>query len=279
MPMSAVLRSLFGSGEMLVMPDAYDPISARVIEKAGFRAIQCSGGSIAIASCIRSETELTIEANLEATRRIAAAVKVPVMADGEDGYGDAAATGMTVGRFIEAGAAGINIEDAIPSTTKECRLISESCMTDKILSAREAADRAGDKDFIINARTDALRACSTREDGLREAIRRANRYLEAGADLAFVCYAATIDEVNTLVKEISGPVSIAAGLPYNFREFTIDDLKRCGVRRVSLPMLAILSSTEALLKSVSMANEPDGLAKAFDQGRCASSEDLESLLS
>lgn len=279
MKKSTVLRELLASKETLVMPDAYDPISARVIEQAGFQAVQCSGGSISIAGCLESETALTLEGNLDCTRRIAGAVQVPVMADGEDGYGDAVSTGTTVERFISAGAAGINIEDAVPTRSKQISLVDVSSMTAKIVSAREAANRAGDPDFIINARTDALRGFASREDGLQEAIMRANCYLEAGADLAFICYAATLDEVKALTGGIRGGVSIAAGLPYNIGAFTIADLAGCGVARVSIPMLAILASVKALMTSIASLKDPDGFARVADGGLCASMSDIAELLS
>lgn len=278
MKKSTVLRELLARKGTLVMPDAYDPISARVIERAGFPAVQCSGGSIAIAACLESETALTLEDNLDYTRRVVDAVNVPVMADGEDGYGDAACMGVNVGRFIDAGVAGMNIEDAVPGESKQRTLVDTDSMVAKIVSAREAANRAGDPDFIINARTDALRAFDNREDGLCEAITRANRYLEAGADLAFVCYTATLDEVKSLARGIHGGISIAAGLPYNIKAFTIGDLARCGVARVSIPMLAILSSVKALMASIELLECPYGLARIADGGLCATMSDVSGLL-
>src|SRR5512137_144037 len=85
---SKILKEFLTAKETLVMPDAYDPISARIIEQAGFEAVQCSGYSFAISSCYAKETDVSFEENVERTRRIADAVDVPVMADGEDGFGD-----------------------------------------------------------------------------------------------------------------------------------------------------------------------------------------------
>lgn len=278
MDKSAILRGLLNTGETLVMPDAYDPISARIIEHAGFKAVQCSGGSIAIAACHKSEADVSLAENVEAIRRIAEAVDVPVMADGEDGYGGPEAVADAVRRFIRAGAAGINIEDLIPARDRTCATIDAALMVDKITAAREAAASEGAPDTIINARTDALRAFGDRADGLREAVRRANLYLQAGGDLAFICYAATLDEVRTLAKEVDGPISIAAGLPYNIQAFTIDDLRECGVARVSLPMTAILSSIQALSKAISLIGQPDGFQRMENEGLCCSMGDVSSLL-
>lgn len=275
---SSELRELLSAGETLVMPDAYDPISALIIERAGFKAVQCSGGSISIAVRLQAEADLSLEENLEATRRITCSVSVPVMADGEDGYGDPNTVADTVRKFIGAGVAGINIEDQILSRGRECSIVDADLMVEKIKSARRAAIAEENPDLIINARTDALRAYEHRTDGLREAIKRANMYLDAGADLAFVCYAATLDEVKTLAKEIRGPISIAAGMPYNINEFTIDDLKQLGVARVSLPILAILSAVRALSTSISLISEPDGFARIVDDEICCNPGELSALL-
>jgi 2-methylisocitrate lyase-like PEP mutase family enzyme len=107
------LRQLLKSGGTLVMPDAYDPLSARIIEKLGFKAVQCSGYSFALAACWSSEAELGRERNLAVTSAIVNAVNVPVMADGEDGFGDVAVVPSTIRAFVKAGAAGVNIEDQV----------------------------------------------------------------------------------------------------------------------------------------------------------------------
>lgn len=273
---SAQLKNMLTSGETLVMPDAYDPISARIIERAGFKAVQCSGYSMSIAACYQSEADLSIDENIETTRRIAKSVGIPVMADGEDGYGGPEEIKDTIRGFIEAGAAGINIEDLIPSRNWECRIVDVSLMLEKLTAARESS--AVVPDFIINARTDALKAFDTREEGLKEAVKRANLYIEAGADLAFICYTATLYEVKTLVCEIRGPISIAAGQPYNIGEFTVDDLRREGVRRVSLPTLAIMASIQGMSSSISLIDQPNGFCRIVEEGLLFSRAGLTDLL-
>ena len=123
-------------------------------------------------------------------------------------------------------------------------------MVEKIRAAREAARQEGHPDLIINGRTDALSVAADRNAGLNESIARANLYLDAGADLAFVTGVATIAEVKTLVQGIHGPVSIAAGLPNNINTMSIADLRACGVRRVSLPVIAIFSAIQALTRTL-----------------------------
>lgn len=96
MNMCSQLKKLLNSGTTLVMPDAYDPISARIIEKSGFLAVQCSGGSYSISACYKSEADIMYQDNLQQTQKIVQAVKIPVMADGEDGSDDAKAMDKTI---------------------------------------------------------------------------------------------------------------------------------------------------------------------------------------
>ncbi|MFH0879657.1 MAG: isocitrate lyase/phosphoenolpyruvate mutase family protein [Lentisphaerota bacterium] len=248
---SLKIRELIKRGETLVMPDAYDPISARIIQSCGFKAVQCSGCSIAVANCLGHEAELDRALNLSVTRAIVAAVDVPVMADGEDGYGGADQIGDTIAAFVDTGVAGINIEDQVIGATGGVAVVEQAVMVEKLQSARQAARSAGNPDLLINARTDALLAGRDRASGLEEAIRRGNAYLTAGADLVFITYIATLDEVRQAVRGVDGPVSIAAGQPYNIKEFSIEDLRRQGVARISLPTLAILSSVQALRTALS----------------------------
>ena len=147
----------------------------------------------------------------------------------------------------------------------------------KIRTAKKAATTAGNPDLVINGRTDALRSCGSKEEGLREAIRRGNLYLEAGADLVFVTGVSTLEEVGVLVKEIKGPVSIAAGLANNLKAFSISDLKSLGVARVSLPSIAISVSIKALLQAMEALKS--GVFRGLAQeGRLCSPQDIGRLL-
>ena len=110
---SRCLRELILAKETLVMPDAFDPISARIIESLGFKAIQCSGFSMAVAAVLPTEADLGVESNLKMSRAIVNAVKVPVMADGEDGFGGPEVITDTIRSYVDAGLAGINLEDQV----------------------------------------------------------------------------------------------------------------------------------------------------------------------
>ena len=272
-----ILKNLLNSPETLVMPDAYDPISAKLIENTGFNAVQCSGYSFSIAAGYNNEIDVTLDENLEWTRRIVESVDVPVMADAEDGYGGPEVVMETVKKFMQTGVAGLNIEDQVPSRKNGVSVVDADLMTEKIRVAKETAENEAKPDFIINGRTDALRSTEDRYEGLEIAIDRANQYVEAGADLTFITYVATLDEVKKIKKEVKGPVTIAAGQPYNINEFTINDLKTCNVERVSLPTLLIFTS----LYGINLALENlkrDSLSEMFEEKLVYPSEGLNKLL-
>lgn len=251
---SAVLRELLTAGETLVMPDAYDPVSARIIQQLGFKAVQCSGFSMGLAACCFSEAQFGRDCNLAVTRAICEAVEVPVMADAEDGFGDASAISETVRLYVEAGVAGMNIEDQVlDGAPGPKRLVPLDEAVAKIAAARQAA-----LELVINARTDALTVAPEAGGGMAEAIRRGNLFLEAGGDLAFVTGVTTLEEVRTLVAEIQGPVSIAAGMPNNIGSLSIRDLRECGVGRVSLPSLAIFAGLKAMWDVLQQVRNEDG---------------------
>jgi len=278
MSKSALLRELLASPGTLVMPDAYDPLSARIIESLGFKAVQCSGYSFALAACCPSEAAFGFERNLALTKSIVEAVQVPVMADGEDAFGDPLVVAETVRAFARAGVAGINIEDQVLGQPAPKRIIDRGLMVEKIRAARGAAWQEGHRDLVINGRTDALSAATDRNAGLDESIVRANLYLDAGADLAFVTGVTTIAEVRAMVEGIRGPVSVAAGLPNNINMMSIADLRACGVRRVSLPVVAVFSAIQAISRTLVALRDSQDFTVILQEKLLCSPQDLSRLL-
>ncbi|EKQ53076.1 MULTISPECIES: isocitrate lyase/phosphoenolpyruvate mutase family protein [unclassified Clostridium] len=270
-----ILKQLLTSGETLIIPDAFDPISAKIIEYAGFDAIQCSGYSYSISKGYKSEKDVDLETNLNITKEIVDAVNIPVMADGEDGYGHGCNFKKTIEDFIKIGVSGINIEDQDHSiVNNDLKIIDESSMLEKIKAAINVKNDLGRKDFIINARTDALLSLENRKEAQKLAIERANKYLEAGADICFVTYAKTLEEVKLFSKEIHGPISIAAGLPYNINEFTINDCIQLGIARVSLPTVMILNSVGYMFKNLKLIKDNGTFNKIIQDNILLSNRDL-----
>lgn len=242
------LKKLIDDSETLVVPDAYDGISAKIIEHIGFKAVQCSGYSISISKKIKDESLLSIDENMSKTQEIVAAVKIPVMADAEDGYGYKEIFRNNIIKFINTGIAGINIEDQnLWDPYRFEKIMPFEIMSEKILEILKIKKEFGIQSFVLNARTDALKSTDDRKKALEIAILRGNQYLELGADMCFIPYVKTKEEIKLLKREINGPLSIAAGLPYNINEFSIKDCVDLGIARVSIPCILIFGALDSML--------------------------------
>jgi 2-methylisocitrate lyase-like PEP mutase family enzyme len=201
------LRALLAAGEPLFVPGCHDALTARILEHAGFPAVYMTGygTSLALLGLPDAGLATMTEMHLNA-RYIANAVAVPVIADADNGYGNAINVLRTVREYIQTGVAGIHIEDQV--VPKRCGHVAgrQVIPLEEAAGKYRAADhvrRDLDPDFVLIARTDARGAHG---GSLDEAIRRANAYLEAGADLAFVEGPTTLDEVRRICREVRGPV-------------------------------------------------------------------------
>ncbi len=229
---------------ILRLPNAWDAASARVFEDAGFPAIGTTSAGVAFSLGFSDGEHVPFAEALRVIARIVAAVRVPVSADIESGFGP---TPEEVARscraVIEAGAVGVNLEDG--SADPDHPLTDAGLHAEKIRAARQAAAsaRAG---LVVNARTDSyLRAVGTVETRFSETVRRSNAYRQAGADCLFVPGVADGATIQRLVAEIDGPVNILAGPSTP----AAAELEKMGVARVSLgsgPMRA----TMGLLRSI-----------------------------
>jgi 2-methylisocitrate lyase-like PEP mutase family enzyme len=229
---AATFAALHRTRPGFVMPNAWDAGSALVLASAGFEAIATTSGGIAFSlgkQDYQVSTErlaVTREEMFERMRQIAAAVALPVNGDLEAGFGDAPEqVARTIRLAIEAGLAGGNIEDKQPGAG----LYPESLAVERIVAAREAIDRSGSA-FVLTARTDALQSAAP--EALADAIRRANRYREAGADCLFAPGAHELEVVRRLVREIAGPLNVVMGL--GTAEGNARELLAAGVQRISL---------------------------------------------
>jgi len=274
---SQLLKELITSKETLIMPDAFDPLSARLIELNGYKAVQCSGLSFSISSCYEKEAQYTLNENLAITENIVKAVNIPVMADGEDGFGLPADVYETVKLFLKTGVAGINIEDQILFGSKEGSVIDIGLMSDKIKAARKAAIDYKNSYFVLNARTDVVNTIKNRKKGLIQAIDRSNMFLEAGADMAFITYIKTKDELKQVAKEVNGPVSMSAGIPYTMVDFTIQDCKELGISRVSIPTALIFGAIQGMRNILESLQKDNDLLKLFNEKAFCTKEFLKQI--
>jgi 2-methylisocitrate lyase-like PEP mutase family enzyme len=224
------LRQLLQAPEILVMPGAYDTLSALVLESLGFPAIQGSSGAIAAVFGLQDGEVLGRERTVEVYRAMVEAVGVPVNADGEKGFGGPADVAETVRQLVAVGAAGINLEDSehhAPGTPVVLAPIQ--AQVEKIDAFMETK-KALDSDFFLNARVDTFLASPEPDAAaLQDAIDRGNAYAEAGADCIFFIRAGDAERIRTLVKEVGAPVSILAGPTSP----GVAELEELGVARVS----------------------------------------------
>lgn len=256
------LRRLIEDKALLVMPGAYDVLSARIAAEAGFKAIQASGANIVACHYGVPDYSLVSAREMaEQTGRIARALDVPVMGDADTGFGNAVNAFLTVREFEAAGAAGINIEDQV--MPKRCGHLEGKALLDMgeaVAKIEACAQARCDPDFVINARTDALGVY-----GIEEAIRRGNAFLKAGATMVFVEGANSIENIRLAVEGIDGPVAI------NMVEggktppgLTFQILQDLGVARVSLPSTAMQAVVQALRTVFERVNEA-GSIEGYDE--------------
>ena len=216
-----IFASLHAGPKLLVLPNAWDAGSARIIENAGASAIATSSAAVAWAHGYPDGQFLPFDALLATVREITRVVSVPVTADIEAAYAhDAATAAVTVARVVEAGAVGINIEDGNDPPDLLAR---------KIENLRSAAHKAGVQ-LWVNARVDTyLRRLVPAERAYDETVSRARLYREAGANSIFVPALVEAGVIEKLVKAVVLPLNLLAwpGLPDGAT------LQRLGVRRLS----------------------------------------------
>jgi 2-methylisocitrate lyase-like PEP mutase family enzyme len=225
----------------LVLPNAWDAASARTMERAGAGALGTTSAGVCWARGRGDGQTLTRDQMVREVRAIVNAVAIPVSADVESGYGagTAADVAETVRAVLEAGAVGINLEDAPGSDGAP--LLTLEAQTARLQAARAAARAAG-ADLVINARTDVyLAQVGAAESRLDEAVRRGRAYLAAGADCVFVPGVVDRDTIALIVEGIDGRVNIMTGPGAP----SVEELGRLGVARASVGPAITLAALAA----------------------------------
>ena len=215
---------------LLVLPNAWDAMSARVVEAAGARAIATTSAGISWALGFPDGQGLTREAMIDAVRCIVHAVRIPVTADIESGYGDGSpsAVAETVRGIIAAGAIGVNLE--VSPGRDGAALLDVAVQSVRLSAARDAAAASGVPAFI-NARVDTyLRQVGDANDRFDETVRRARAYVAAGADGVFVPLAPDADTIRRLAASVGAPLNVIAGPGSP----SVTELRALGVARVSV---------------------------------------------
>ena len=263
----AALRDLLGGDEPVLAPGAYDGLSARLVERAGFPAVYLTGFGASATLLGRPDVGLlSFDEMAGHARRFVQAVAVPVIADADDGYGNPLNVMRTVREYEAAGVAGLHIEDQV--APKRCGhmdgkdVIDASEMVEKVRAAVEARRSP---DLVIIARTDARAV-----EGLDSALERARRYRDAGADLLFVeapegeheiaAVADAFPDTPLVFNWVDGGKTPALGL---------DRIRELGFRLVIYPVTTLLAASRAVGEALARIREdgtPAGLdVPAFDE--------------
>src|SRR5208282_6773981 len=248
---------------LLLLPNAWDAMSARIFVAAGFEAVATTSGGVAWAlGCADGEQTPWAEV-VAATARIVRAVQVPVTADIEAGYGDTPDAMMnSVAAIIRAGAVGVNLEDGTPRGAEPIRSIADAA--DRIRAAREAA-RAAAVPIVINARTDLyLRNIGDEKSRFEEAVERGKVFLAARADCFYPISLRDPATIARMVKTLAAPINInvRAGLP------SVAELEALGVARASTASavsLMAMSLTRRIADELRTTGRFDTLAPTMTQ--------------
>lgn len=244
MQRSKELRKLLKGKKLLVAPGAFDGLSARLVERAGFPLIYVTGGGIARSMGYPDMGLLTMSEVLGRVKNIVDVTSVPVIADADTGYGNAINVTRTVREFESVGVAGIHLEDQV--TPKKCGhyegklLVTEEEMVKKIKAATESRK---DSNFVIIARTDARAV-----EGLERAIQRGKHYLEAGADMLFIEAPQSIEEIRTIAESLSVPLLINMFKGGKTPFVPMDQLQQWGYRVAIVPSPLQLAAVHAMQK-------------------------------
>ena len=221
------LNELHQGEDILVLPNAWDVVSARVLVDAGFEAIATTSGGCAFSLGFCDGEHISRAGMLAVVTRITNSVNVPVSADVEAGYGPSSEdVALTIRGVIEAGAVGANIEDS--DKLNPGHLIPFELAVKRIGAGRAAADQAG-VPVVINARVDGFHYGND-DTVFDDVIRRANAYLEAGATCAFIPFISDSDLIGRVAAAIDGPINILAGPDTP----SVQNLKKLGVRRLTV---------------------------------------------
>jgi 2-methylisocitrate lyase-like PEP mutase family enzyme len=250
------LRDLLAEPDIMICPGIYDGFSARLVEQMGFKTAAISGAGVSESKLGWADVGIMgYEENRQASAAIAACTSLPLSADADTGYGNAMNVYFTIQGFERAGLACVMIEDQV--APKRCghmegkQVISAEEGVEKIRAAVEARR---DPDFMIKARTDA-----TAIHGVKEAIRRLNLYAEAGADLLFADALLSAEDIETVARNVSKPLSVNMGFGIRQRPTTpllsARQLQDMGVKAVSYPRMLTAAAIQGMKNALAVLNQ------------------------
>jgi phosphoenolpyruvate phosphomutase len=257
----AILARLFAAPSPIVLAGAHDGLTARLVAEAGFDGVWASGFEISAAHGVPDASLLTMTDTLEAARQMSEAVNIPVIADGDTGFGNAINAIRAVRAFERAGVAGLCIEDNV--FPKRCsfypgvkRLLADT--DEQVLKIRAAVYARTDQ-FSIVARTEALIAGW----GLEEALRRGRAYADAGADAVLIhSNQSSVDEVARFAEEWDRLTPLVC-VPTTYSAATVEELSRLGFKMIIFANHALRASIRAAQDALRLLRET-GRASSVD---------------
>lgn len=222
------LLSLHNNGKILILPNVWNPIGARMLESKGYAAVATASAAIAESLGYSDGEQIKLETMLDMVARIVRSVDVPVTADFEAGYSDTL-EGLqeNISRLLDTGAVGLNFEDSFDDSS-HLRPIPEQ--VERIKAVREAAERRGIH-LVINARADSFFAdgFSSDEERIEDVVTRLNAYTKAGADCVYPVGRGDKETLKILRARISAPINVLA----TAKAASLKDLQGLGINRVS----------------------------------------------
>jgi 2-methylisocitrate lyase-like PEP mutase family enzyme len=231
------LYDLVRSGSMVVAPGAYDCITARLIQDAGYPAVYMTGAGTSAAHGLPDYGLVTMTEMVASARRITSTIDVPLVSDSDTGYGNELNAYRTVQEFERAGVAAIHIEDQV--FPKKCGHLEDKeliSLEDYVAKIRAAVAAKKSREFQIIARTDSRAGA-----GFGEAVRRSNAALEAGADMVFLEAPQTMAEIEQVPKLVKGPCLLNVVMGGKTPAVNLNDAERMGYRIAILPGMLIAS--------------------------------------
>jgi 2-methylisocitrate lyase-like PEP mutase family enzyme len=251
------LRELLAGPEAVMAPLVFNPLTAKLAEAAGFKALYLGGGSMGYVKCV-TEANLSLTEMCQAGLDVRSVSSLPLILDGACGWGDPMHMHRTIGMTEAAGFSAIEIEDQILPKRAHHHIGIEHIVPMELMVAkiREAIAARRSRDFLIIARTNA-----TRMHGLDDALQRAEAYRAAGADMLLVL-AKTPDQVETIGKRMGGPlVLLASGDARSATGLTNADLRKLGYTLLIDASTPLMAAHKALRASYAAMAEgrPDPL--------------------
>ena len=251
--MASKLREKIAKGDFMPMPCCFDALSAKMIEQVGFGVTFMSGFAASASRLGQPDLGLMSYAEVvDQARNITDAISIPVIADADTGYGNAMNVRRTVEGFAKAGCAGILIEDQL--APKRCGhtpgkdVVSRDEAFDRIKAAVDA--REDGTDILIMGRTDA-----NHTHGLEEAIYRGQQYQEIGADIIFIEAPKTVEEMETICREVPGchmANIVEGGLTPNL---AMDQLRDVGFQFAAYPLTLLAASMQAMKNTLELMRD------------------------